>query len=167
MRSLSGALQTALGAPVQQPALLVQIDFTAAWRGTTGAMLTWDGQTWARSDLAVEGLTVDALQIGGTVIVGNADSVIGATLLNEGVTDRRVRVWGYDAAATALADVVLLADAVGSTYQLTEREARIVLRHRTDHVYGPRTYIAPEVVGPMLSAGTVLRINGIDYTLER
>jgi hypothetical protein len=41
------------------------------------------------------------------------------------------------------------------------------LRHRTDHVYGPRTYIGSETLGPLLPAGTVLRINGADYTLER
>lgn len=167
MRTLTTALQTALGAPVQRPALLVRIDFSTPWRATTDATLTWDAQTWTRADVDVQGLAVEALRIAGTVVIGNADNLIGATLLAEGVTDRRVRIWGYDAAATALADVVLLADAVGSTYSLTEREARVALRHRTDHVYGPRTYIGPETLGPLLPAGTVLRINGTDYTLER
>jgi hypothetical protein len=167
MRALTAALQTALGAPVQRPALLVRIDFSTPSRFTTDATLTWDSQTWTRVDLDVQGLLVDALDISGTVVIGNADNVIGALLLNEGSTDKRVRIWGYDAAATALADVVLLGDAVGSTYSLTEREARIELRHRTDHVYGPRTYIGSETLGPLLPAGTVLRINGADYTLER
>jgi hypothetical protein len=167
MRALTAALQTALGAPVQRPALLVRIDFSTPSRFTTDATLTWDAQTWTRVDLDVQGLLVDALDISGTVVIGNADNVIGALLLNEGSTDKRVRIWGYDAAATALADVVLLGDAVGSTYSLTEREARIELRHRTDHVYGPRTYIGSETLGPLLPAGTVLRINGADYTLER
>jgi hypothetical protein len=167
MRALTAALQTALGAPVQRPALLVRIDFSAPSRFTSDATLAWDSQTWTRADLDVQGLVVDALEISGTVVIGNADNVIGALLLNEGSTDKRVRIWGYDAAATALADVVLLGDAVGSTYSLTEREARIELRHRTDHVYGPRTYIGSETLGPLLTAGTVLRINGADYTLER
>jgi hypothetical protein len=167
VKALSTALQTALGAPVQRPALLVRIDFTTPWRATTDATMTWDAQTWTRADLAVENLAVEALRITGSVVIGNADNVIGALLLNEGITDKRVRVWGYDAAATALADVVLLADAVGSTYGLTPRDARIELRHPAEHVYGPRTYIAPEALGPLLPTGTVLRINGTDYTLER
>lgn len=167
MRTLTTALQTALGAPVQRPALLVRVDFTTPWRATTGASLTWDAQTWNTADVEVQNLTVDALAIRGTVVIGNADNVIGATLLNEGAQDKRIRIWGYDAAATALADVVLLCDAVGSTYSLNERQARIELRHRTQHVYGPRSYMDDPSLGPLLATGTVLRINGIDYTLER
>jgi hypothetical protein len=167
MRTLSAALQTALGAPVQRPGLFVEIGFSTPLRITTRDTITWNGVSWTRVDMDVQNLNVEALSIRGTVVIGNADNIIGALLLNEGITDRRIRIWGFDAGATALGDVVQLADAAGATYGLTEREARIELRHRTAHVYGPRTYIGPETLGPLLPAGTVLRINGTDYTLER
>lgn len=187
MRALAANLSAALGRPVQQPAALVQIDFAQPWRGSTHGLVTWNSAQWALRDLDVQNLTVDALRISGSVVIGNVDGVIGGLILSEGIADRRIRVWGYDGGVVAhdgvslsvdfvrqdyeAADpgsaMVLLADAVGSTYALTEREARIELRHRTEHLHGPRTYLGPETLGPMLAAGTVLRINGIDYTLER
>lgn len=171
MRTLTTALSTALGAPVQQPALLVEIGFSTPWRRTTGAQITWNGRTWLRDDFEVEGLVVEALRISGTVVIGNANSGIAGLLLNEGATDRPIRIWGYDAAATGAGDVVLLCgDAVGSTYRLSPTgpsEARIELRHRCEHVFGPRTWITPDALGPMLPAGAAMKINGIDLVLDR
>ena len=187
MRSIAANLSAALSAPVQQPAALVQIDFAQPWRGSTHGLIIWSAAQWPLQDLDVQGLTVEALRVSGTVVIGNADGVIGSLILGEGIVDRRIRVWGYDAGVVADdgvslsvdlvaqdyasadpgAAMVLLCDAVGSTYRLTEREARIELRDATEHLHGPRTYLGPESVGPMLAAGTVLRINGIDYRLER
>jgi hypothetical protein len=170
MRTLSSNLYNALAGPVQQPALLVEIGFSTPWRATTGATLSWNGQTWARHDIEVAGLRVEALRVSGTVVVGNTVSGIGAMLLNEGAVDRSVRIWAYDAGATSLADVVpLCAEAVGASYELDPQtnEARITLRHRCEHVLGPRTFLTPETFGPMLPAGGALRINGIDLVLDR
>ena len=168
MKSLSTALQTALGAPVQQPALLVEIGFSIVWRATTAATLTWNGVSWTRRDIQVVGLQVDALTVRGSILIGNTDDAAAALLLNEGISDRTVKIWGYDAAATAAGDVVLLSgDSVGASFTLTEREARIELRHKSELVVGPRTWMTPENFGPMLPAGATLRINGTDYTLSR
>jgi hypothetical protein len=168
MKTLSSALQTALGAPVQRPAVLVEIAFSTVWRGTTGAAITWSGQSWPARDMSMAGLRVDALAVNGSVVIGNTDDAMAALLLNEGIADRPVKIWGYDAAATATADVVLLSgDSVGASFVLTEREARIDLRHRAELVVGPRTWLTPENFGPMLPAGATLRINGVDYTLSR
>lgn len=168
MRTLSSALATALGAPVQRPAVLVEIAFSTVWRGSTGAALTWNSATWPARDIAVAGLQVDALSVRGSIVIGNTDDSMAALLLNEGVADRSVKIWGYDAAATGAADIVLLSgDSVGSSFALTEREARIDLRHRCELVVGPRTWMTPENFGPMLPAGATLRINGVDYTLSR
>lgn len=168
MKSLTAALTAALGAPVQQPAALVQIAWSTVWRGTTGAPLTWNGFTWPRRDMDLEGLIVGALDLSGTLVLGNPDDLVGALLLNEGAADVGVQIWAYDAAATGTADVVLIAGAaIGTTYSLSEREARIALVHRARHLLGPRTWITPEAFGPLLPAGATVRINGSDLTLDR
>lgn len=168
MRSLSGALAAALGAPVQQPALLVEVGFSTPRRWSSFATVVWNGQTWTREAVRVEGLAVEALRVRGTLIVQNADDVMGALVLNEGVTDRSIRLWGYDAAATAAGDVVWLADAAGAACQITPTEVRIGLRHPSEYVIAPRTFVGAGMgANVLLPAGSVLRINGRDVRLER
>jgi len=168
MKTLSSPLSTALSAPVQRPALLVSIGFATVQRYSSGGTLSWNGFTWTAADMRVEGLAVDALRVGGTLVVGNLDDAIGALILSEGIQDKAITIYGYDAAATATADVVWLADAVGAGAQLSAREARIALRHKSEFTTCPRTYVnASAGFNQLLPAGTVLRINGIDMLLER
>ena len=167
MKALSGPLSAALGAPVQQPALLVEAGFTTVRRWSSFASITWNGHSWAREDVAVEGLEVGALRLAGTLLLGNADDAAGALALAEGVQDRGFRLWGYDAAATGAADVVWLADAVGAGAQVGARSVRIELRHRAEFMLAPRTFVTPEAFGHLLPAGTLLKINGQDFRLAR
>lgn len=168
MRTLSGALSSALGAPVQRPALLVQAQFSTMQRWSSMATITWDGHTWTARDLGVDSLRVGPLSVAGTLVLGNADDVAGTLVLGEGVQDRVIRIWGYDAAATALGDVVWLADAVGASAEVTATQVRIALRHRCEFVAVPRTLVT-EANGfsQALPARTTLTIGGIDYRLER
>ena len=62
MRTLSTALATALGAPVQQPGFLVQMGFSTVRRWSSFATTTWNGQTWTKEAVTVDGLAVDALR---------------------------------------------------------------------------------------------------------
>lgn len=168
MKGLSSALATAFGAPVQQPAILVQVGFTTVQRWSSFNTVTWNGNTWTKEDIGVDGLMVQALKVSGTLIVGNADGAIGATVLAQGVQDRAITIWGYDAAATATGDVVWLCSAVGATAQVGLRDVRIALRHKAEYVQAPRTFIGPAAgFNGLLPAGASLRINGMDYTLER
>lgn len=168
MRSLSAALAAALGAPVQQPAFLVQVAFATTRRWSSFGTRTWNGQTWTKEAVALDGLAVDALRLRGTLTLGNADDVLGALVLAEGVQDRAVTVWGYDAAATATEDVVLLAEGVGAAAAVEEQTVRVALRDRTEFMQAPRTFVnAAAGFAQLLPAGTVLRINGIDWKLER
>ena len=168
MKTLSSALSAALGGPVQRPALLVQVGFSTVQRWTSAATLTWNALTWTARDMRIEGLRVQALQVAGTLVLGNADDVAGTLVLAEGVQDKAIAIYGYDAAATATADVVWLASAVGASAQVSTREVRIALRHRTEFVHSPRTYVTPAAgFTHLLPAGTVLRINGQDMRLER
>lgn len=168
MKTLSGALSAALGAAVQRPALLVQIGFGTVQRWTSASTMTWAGQTWSARDMRIDGLRVQALQVSGSLILGNADDVAGTLILAEGIQDKAITVWGYDAAATASGDVVWLATAVGASAQVDARAVRIALRHRCEFVASPRARVTPAAgFGHLLPAGTVLRINGQDLRLER
>lgn len=168
MKTLSGALSAALGAAVQRPALLVQIGFSTVQRWTSAATMTWNAQTWSARDLRLEGLRVQALQVAGSLILGNADDVAGTLVLAEGIQDKAITIWGYDADATATGDVVWLASAVGASAQVDARAVRIALRHRSEFVHSPRARVTPAAgFTHLLPAGTVLRINGQDMRLER
>jgi hypothetical protein len=169
MKTLSGALSAALNAPVQKPALLVQVDFASTRRWSSMATVSWNGHSWAARDMRLDGLLVQPLRVSGTLVLGNEDDEIGTLVLTEGVQDRRIVVYGYDAAALGdPADAVWLCDAVGASAQVSTREVRITLRHRGEFVQSPRTYVtAQSGFTHLLPADTVLRINGIDMRLER
>jgi hypothetical protein len=168
MRSLSSALSAALGAPVQRPAVLVQVDLSPVLRWSSGPTITWGGYTWQAADVAVEGMRVAAFRVAGTLVLGNTDGVIGAACMAQGVQDKAIRIWAYDAAATGAPDVVWLCDAQGSAAQVGLRDVRIALRHRCELISSPRAVVGPAAgFTQRVPAGTVLRINGIDYKLER
>lgn len=169
MKTLSGALAAALGAPVQRPAWLVEMSFGTTRRWSSMSSVTWNGQSWTARHLRVEGLVVQPLRVQGTLVLGNEDDVAGTLVLSEGVKDRRIVIYGYDAAAlSTVNDAVWLCEAVGASAQVGPREVRIALRHRAEFVQSPRTYVnAAAGFTSMLPADTVLRINGIDIRLER
>lgn len=169
MKTLSGALSAALGAPVQKPALLVQAHFGTVQYWSSHASTSWNGQSWQATAMQLEGLVVRAFSVSGTLVLSNGDGVAGALVLGEGVQDRRFQIWGYDAAALGtVADAVWLGDAVGAAAEVGGTEVRISLRHRTEFVQSPRTYVtAAAGFNHLLPGGTVLRINGIDMRLER
>jgi hypothetical protein len=169
MRSLSTALSAALGAPVQRPALLVEVNFSPVLRLSSGpAIPSWGGHAWQAAAVGIEGLRVEPFRVQGTLILDNTDGVIGQTCFSQGVQDRTIRIWGFDAAATGTPDVVWLCDAQGSATRIDERDVRIALRHRCELTVTPRAVVGPAAgINQRLAAGTVLRINGIDYRLER
>lgn len=169
MKTLSGALSAALGAPVQRPALLVQMHWNAVRRWSSHDTVTWNSQTWTRRPMLLQDLVVQELRVSGTLVLRNDDDELGTLVLSEGVQDRRVVIWGYDAGALAdVADAVWLCDAVASAAEVTPHEVRLELRHRTAFVLSPRTYVnAAAGFTRLLPANTVLRINGIDMRLER
>jgi len=168
MISLSTALSTALGGPVQRPAYLLQAGFSTVRRWSSHATITWGGFTWAARDMTVEGLQVQALTVRGTIVLGNGDDVAGTLVLDEGVQDIPMTIYGYDAGATSSGDVVLLARAVGATAEVGPMDVRVSLRHKAEFQQSPRTYCNDAAgLKTMLPAGTVLRINGVDIKLDR
>lgn len=169
MKTVSTSLAAAHAAPVQRPGWLVEMHFSTVQRWSSMATVTWGGHTWAARDLRVEGLNVQPFRVSGSLVLGNESDAIGTLLLTEGAQDRRIVIYGYDAAAlTDTADAVWLCEAVGSAAQIGTSEARISLRHRAEFVQSPRTYVSAQAgFTQLLPADTVLRINGIDMRLER
>jgi hypothetical protein len=167
MRGLTAALSAALGAPVQTPALLIEMAFAPIRRWSSYADLNWAGQVWTREAATIEDLEVGALTVSGRLVLANGDGAAAALVLGQGVQDRAVRVWGYDAAATAAGDIVWLCDAAAGAAQIGMDFVRIPLRHRCDFVVAPRTFITEAEFAPLLPAGTVLKINGKAVTLNR
>lgn len=168
MRSLSSALSAALGSPVQRPAVLVSIQFSPVLRLSSGPTITWGGYTWQGEDIGLDGLRVDPVRVSGTLVLGNTDGTAGGLCIAQGVQDRAIRIYGFDAAATAAPDVVWLCDAHGSAASISARDVRIALRHRAELIATPRTVVGPAAgIAQRMPADSVLRINGIDYRLER
>jgi hypothetical protein len=159
MRTLSGALTTALGGPVQRPAWLVQIVMpSSTLRFSSYGTLSWGGFTWTAVDLDISSLRIGALEARGDLVFGNVDDAFGATFLNDSPSDRPVTIYGYDAGATAAADPVLLAEVVGGGASIGTREVRVSLRAIVAPAFGFNT---------LLPAGRTLVINGISFRLER
>lgn len=168
MRTLSSPLSTAFAAPVQQPGVLVQVGFSPVQRWSSRGTLSWNGFTWTGVGMRVDDLQVGPLKVSGTLVLKNHDDVAGGLVLGQGVQDRAITIYGFDGAATASGDVVWLADAVGGLAEIDTDEVRIALRHRSEFVYSPRTYVRPSSgFTNVLPVGTVLRINGQDFKLER
>lgn len=169
MRTLTTALTTALGAAVQRPAWLVEIGLTSTLRLSSFGTVSWDSQTWTAADVNVASLKVGALKISGSIVFGNADDTYGAIALTEGFTDKRIRIWGYDAGAiSATADAVLVADAVGAGAEIGPTSVRVGLRDACEYKVGPRAVITPAYgFNTLLPAGRTITINGTAYTLER
>jgi hypothetical protein len=168
MKWLSTALSTAWAAPVQRPALLVEIGFATVRRWSSFETLSWNGQTWTAAAFDVPSLVTQPFEVRGTLAVDNRDGAMGALVLSEGSQDRSIRLWGYDAGATGTSDVLWLADAVGSVASISDQTVEIALRHRLEFVQAPRVTCTPEAgFGNMLPAGTVLRINGTDLRIDR
>lgn len=170
MKTLSGALTTALGGAVQKPAFLVSIGWNTPLYLSSFGTVSYDSQTWTAAAIDVSRVKVDAASVSGTLVLDNADDVYGALLLNEGVSDKAIRIVGYDAGATASGDFVELVRCVGGKGTVRHDQVEITLRDSNAYVYAPRTFVT---VTPgsgftqLISAGTILNINGQSYRLER
>lgn len=159
-------MAAAHAAPVQRPGLLVEMHFDTVQRWSSRGTLSWGGFTWASMDLQLQGLQVQPFAVSGTLVLGNAGDAAGTLVLAQGVQDRLINVYAFDGAVPT--EAAWLATAVGASAQVSARDVRINLRHRTEFMASPRTYVNPQAgFTHLLPAGTVLRINGIDIRLDR
>jgi hypothetical protein len=166
MKTVPTGLAAAHASPVQRPGYLVEVHFSTVRRWSTQGAQLFGGHVWTDVDLQVQGLQVLPFSVSGTLALGNFDDGIGTAVLTEGVKDRLIQIYGFDAAAPT--DAVWLCSAVGASAQVGTRDVRISLRDPSEFIASPRTYVnAAAGFRHLLPSGTVLRINGIDMRLER
>lgn len=168
MRSLSSALQAAHSAAVQKPAWLLEIGFSEVVRLSSFDTITAFGESWIGAGFDLSGLLVDAARVEGSIRLPNTDNAYGALALGQGVSDKRIRVWGYDAGATATADFELLVDGVGAGVEINSDWVTIGVRSATEYVYAPRQRVnAAAGITYVLPAGALVAIGGTNYRIER
>jgi hypothetical protein len=97
--SVSSGFSDSFTAPVQKPAWLIEMSLESSTvRLSSYDTVTWSGNDWTGTDVRVDGLVPGALTVRGSLIFGNADDTYGALFLLNNPTDRRIRLWRYDAA---------------------------------------------------------------------
>lgn len=168
MRTLSQALQDAYAANVQRPAWLM----TVAWPepvylSSYGDVSNFQGHFWVATDMDVSKVKIAGTEISGSVSLGNADDLFASATLNHGIAGREILIYGYDAAATATGDILLLARAVGGKATITPDKVVFTVREPVSRMFTPRLFVQPPAFNHLLPAGTVLTINGQTYKIER
>lgn len=111
MPSVSGPMTTAIGRPINEPALFVEIGLTPVVRLSSRATTTWNALTWTGANIDVTGyeMGMDIVQ-SLTLSLGDADLSFAALFLNVVATGLAVKVWVYDASALAVGDPVIVFD---------------------------------------------------------
>ena len=168
MITLSAALQAVHGGAIQKPAWLVEIGFSTPARLSSYGDLTYDSKSWTAADVDVSRVKVDATKVAGEIVLGNADDSFSALILGEGVADKTIKIYGYDAGATATADIVLLVQCAGGEARIGPARATIRLRDSAEYTASPRSFVnAASGFTYILPAGASLTINGQTYKVER
>lgn len=109
MISLSGAMITALGRTISEPGLFVRLGFSTPLYLTDRSARSWNSQTWTGADIAVSDFRAEnGILQRCTLDVVDSSNAIGTLLLSQNAPDLKVKVWYYDASATATSDPVLL-----------------------------------------------------------
>jgi hypothetical protein len=112
MISVTSAMLAALGRPITEPGLFVELAFPALTvRVTDRGARSWNSQTWMAASIALSSYSVaDSIAQAISLTIDDADLSFTALALDPLATGRAVRVWYFDAAASATADPVLLFD---------------------------------------------------------
>lgn len=171
MITLTSAAQAALTARVTAPIHLIEIGFEPVSRFSTYGDVSWNGESWsgARS-VKVSGLSADGSAASrATVTLGNLDLILSALVLNQGVVDRYVRIWGGSAAALAAADPVLQFSGTISYPDISD--THVILNCTSAGVrtqLSPRRFIGPSAgFNTLIPAGTKIKFGTETYVLER
>lgn len=170
-KTLSSPLVTATGKKRTRPLHFIEITASPIQRLCTFGTLTWNGQSWS----GAQSVTVSGLSENGrgskspTLTISNFDDAYGAMALADALTNKPVKIWTSDAAATADADPVLeftgfIASAeVGLdfvVFPLTSQSPgkQLALRRFINRASGFNT---------LMPAGKEIRIGNTIYVLER
>lgn len=115
MRSLSSPTLSAVAQTITEPRWFLQIDFSTVLRLCTNGTTSWNSQTWTDGAFDVGGLTWDSSIVQNvTLAFKDLDQSIAALVLSQEIADLPIKLWVFDAKATATADPVLVFDGAGS-----------------------------------------------------
>ena len=131
-------------------------------RWSSRGTLSWNGFTWTGIGMRVDDLQVGPPKVSGTLVMKNHDDA-GRRLRWAGVQDRAITIYGFDGAATASGDVGGWPMRWRAGRDRHRRGAH-ALRHRSEFVHSPRTYVRPPAASPTCRRwARWLRINGQDF----
>jgi hypothetical protein len=104
-----------------------------------------------------------------TLLVSNADNVIGTVLLNEGIELSQVKIWAYDQGAIGASDPVQVFN--GSIEEVTDiNHTYAVMQLKSgfgEALYSPREFISPALGFNFVTpSNTKIDFNGETYVLE-
>lgn len=171
MRSLTTAAQSAVAGPTTRPLYFVEISLSPVMRYCTYDAVSWAGNVWS-GDVPIE-VNISGVDGSGrqsaSIEIGNETGAIGAILLGQIVSDKRVRIWSADASALSDTDPVLVFDGVISSSEVSAESARISLVSQGSRtIMVPRRYIDKAGgFSVLLPAGTKIQVGGETVILER
>ncbi len=142
-RTVSVASAAAMAAQQTLPGYFVSIGWAPPVYLTTRGDTTWNSIAWEGAALTVSGLEwLTGAEQRGSLVLGNTDGRFARRALEEGAADIAIRIWVFDAAATATDDPVAVFDGSGDVCDVTERSVTISLTSRRSRsLFSPRTYI--------------------------
>lgn len=170
MRTLSTPTLTEIVKTVTRPGYLVEIAFSTTVRISSRADVSWNNSTWLASDVQIDGIGSDGQgSQTGSLLLGNADNVFGALVLNEGVAGRAIKIWKFYEGAVAAADPVQVFGGWCDEAEIGLTEVRISLVSESlQSLLSPRRFInRASGFSHLPSAGAIINWGGQAYKLER
>lgn len=176
MRTLTTETQDAIAltTPGTRPGVLVEIELSPtplrlASRGDVSAL----GNDWVGWPIVAQGLGLDGRTASprGSLILGDADQSITASLLTVSTAGLPVRVWRYDAVALAQDsnDAVMLFEGVVGAIEGGPSEGQVVVSlqaRETVSQFVPRRYFTSDLFPALTPANKILTFNGEKYRLR-
>lgn len=143
MKTLTSALLAELALSVTRPGYLVELGYSTTLRLSTLGTLTWDGNTWAGYDVAVQRISRNGSGFGAaSLAIGNTDGAIGAVVLNQGAADIACRIWAVYAGATATGDAVQVFGGVTDGCEISADRVTFTLAAQGNAtLHAPRVFI--------------------------
>ena len=168
MKTLSTALNTILGYPVTRPAWLIEINWSTPSRISSFNTIDFNGYTWQATDINISGISYNGYSVTGQIKLQNTDNGFGSLILTEGIADKQIKIYGFDAGAISSEDFVYLISCVGGKASISNSHVSIDVRSSDAYVYGPRSLVNRySGFTYLLPAGALINVNGTIYQLER
>jgi hypothetical protein len=169
MRTLAPTLQTQVSATVTKPGYLVEIMFSTRCLFSSRGGLSWNGLYWSPRGLSVTGLAnAGSGGASGELRLANADLVMSALVLGEGIAGRAIRIWQFYGDEPAAGDALLVFDGVGDEASVADDSVTIKLSPGTlRSLSAPRLRItAAAGFNHLTPPGTVILFGGGKITLK-